>query len=394
MKNTTGKEIGTRIRDLRKWLRISQTTVGDFLGIPRTAVSALEASKREIGATELIRLSRLFRCDPNSLFGLKPTPVDEAKDIEFQARINNANTTIDEHDKKELTNFSVALKALLHNMAPNRLNAVELVKSKIPQIAAEEFSKKLKLEPPVDIYSILIQVGLYPRFSALNGLAGALVRSQLDEKQIYGVLINSDQMEERMRFSAAHELAHYVLEHLNKKEVVHASPKARWRDAVESDADSFAAELLMPKEFLQKYFSKHSGQIDAMEVISLADELQVSYQAILHRLLELGHISKVDFESFSSEKPTELREVLKSQRKSKKARASKAFNPKDIESLYQTIEQYDSFINSPDCIRWLQEAAYLEYCRNTTVNDRASDVKDVYEKVAIWMAEKNPHFTL
>lgn len=386
--NKNSVSIGERVRELRKWLRITQESVGTYLDIPRSAVSALEANKRDISTKELLELSKLFRCDPNSLLGLKKTPIDYVN-LNFQARTNKGTEELEEHDYKELNNFTQFLDEKYKNKPiPQRIPAEDLVSSSNPQHAAEELRKKFKCQAPVDIYSVIESIGIYPRFSALMGLAGAIVRADFSSGEVYGVLVNSDQSEERTRFSMAHELAHYALGHLHRNEKYHSSPKARWKSSIETDADTFAAELLMPRIFIKQEL-KDNGNITDARVLELADVFLVSYQAMNRRLLDLDCISQVQYEAYSLVKPTKLREKLEKGRKKK----SKEFDTKILKSVIdqKKSETTDAeFVNSPDYVRFVQEAACFEYWKVNNLNDRATEVKTVYDKVAMWMADNVP----
>lgn len=382
---TNSISIGEKIKNLRKWLRISQQTVSDFLEIPRTAVSAIEKGTREINYTELSKLSKLFRCDPNSLFGMKITPVDPVP-MNFKARLNK-DTELSNHDKNEIANFTQFLECQVPK-AEKSLTSAELkqLKNMTPQRAADFFLEKFSSEIPVDIYSIVIDLGIYPRFTALLDLAGAIVRTknQSTGQEVFGILINSDQPEERMRFSAAHETAHYLLDHVD--DGFHVSPIARWKDAVELDADSFAAECLMPRAALEQEAKKYlKTGISPTDAIQIADKFLVSYRAILHRLLELGFISQVQYESHLQHKVKDIRDS----NSTKKSKAKK-FDSSSIEPIFNYLTKHttnNAFINSPDCVRWLQESAYLDYSKSTKFDERATDVKDVYESVALWLAK-------
>ena len=382
---TNSISIGEKIKNLRKWLRISQQTVSDFLKIPRTAVSAIEKGHREINYTELVELCKLFRCDPNSLFGIKLTPVDLVP-VNFKARLNK-DTELSDHDKNEIANFKQFLEWQVPK-ADKILSLTELkhLKNMSPQRAADFFLQKFSSETPVDIYSIIIDLGIYPRFTALVDLAGAIVRTKNKDSgnEVFGILINSDQPEERMRFSAAHETAHYLLDHVNDS--FHISPIARWKDAVELDADSFAAECLMPRLAVEHEAKKYlKTGISPSDAIQLADKFLVSYRAILHRLLELGLVSQVQYESHLQHKVKDLRDSNLTKKSN-----TKKFDPSNIEPLFNYLVNHTTnkaFINSPDCVRWLQESAYLDYSKSTKFNERATDVKDVYESVAIWLAK-------
>ncbi len=383
--------IGARVRELRKWLRISQTAVGTYLDIPRSAVSALESGKRDLGAQEILMLSNLLRCDPNSLLGLSNTntPVDfsPGATVIFNARTNSPDLDLADHDQKELQSFSEYLKSMFSNgVFQERLRPRDLIRSKVPQIAAREIRAKLNVECPIDVYSLIQKIGLYPRFTALENLAGAIVRSGSEEKAVFGILVNSDQPEERTRFSACHEIAHYLLEHLPTSEEFHPSLKTRWKNPIETDADTFAAELLMPSEAIIERVGKEA--LTPLRTQEIADHFVVSYQAILFRLLGLHLISKVQYDEFSAKKPSELKAQMNP---SKKTRSS-VFKIKDVELWLNNMSEMvgQEFLNSPDWVRFAQEGGCFEYWRRTKFNERATDVRDVYEQVALWIAKNMP----
>jgi transcriptional regulator with XRE-family HTH domain len=53
--------IGTRLKDAREYLQLSQDEVAKILEIPRTAISLMEAGQRKVDAIELKKLSRIYQ---------------------------------------------------------------------------------------------------------------------------------------------------------------------------------------------------------------------------------------------------------------------------------------------------------------------------------------------
>lgn len=100
---------------------------------------------------------------------------------------------------------------------------------------------------------------------------------------------NSDHPRNRRRFSVAHELGHYLLRHAEHFHLDLAIPAAwhgeppgyDWRD--ERAANHFAAELLMPEDFVRRAASRHDT--DARR---LARQFLVSEEAMGFRLVNLG----------------------------------------------------------------------------------------------------------
>jgi len=95
----------------------------------------------------------------------------------------------------------------------------------------------------------------------------------------------------RQRFTLAHELGHYFLGHLDDGNIHFRDPAQNFNldnyDPYESEANKFAANLLMPKEKID--FLLHDMKMTTIE--GIAQALQVSPAAITYRLKNLGYIS-------------------------------------------------------------------------------------------------------
>jgi DNA-binding XRE family transcriptional regulator len=63
------KEIGNRARIARRFLRLTQQTVADHLGMKRQSYIEIEKGRRRLMATEIPILCNLIRITPNDLLG-------------------------------------------------------------------------------------------------------------------------------------------------------------------------------------------------------------------------------------------------------------------------------------------------------------------------------------
>ena len=128
--------------------------------------------------------------------------------------------------------------------------------------------------------------------SGYQDVSGMLYRT--DSETVVG--LNEKHSETRRRFSLAHELGHYFL---HKGEVfVDAKVNFRNRlsgmgvDREEIEANSFAAELLMPSDLLSTEFYKlvdaHKSADHASPAEILAARFKVSAEAMEFRLKNLG----------------------------------------------------------------------------------------------------------
>lgn len=113
------------------------------------------------------------------------------------------------------------------------------------------------------------------------------------------VFINEKQSETRQRFTIAHELGHFVVHHSDWHVDTGKSIKIYNRDSKSSsgehleeiEANQFAAELLMPKENIDRFMSKQKiTNFDEDSIEGLAKFLKVSLQALSIRLAKLRYV--------------------------------------------------------------------------------------------------------
>lgn len=137
-----------------------------------------------------------------------------------------------------------------------------------------------------------------------NNLCGFLFRDTRRNQAIIGV--NEGHHPNRQRFTVAHEVGHFLLHegeklyidgadcgfHINRR---NEESKTGAKET-EREANLFAAELLMPYRFLEDDLTK-IGSLDLLdedilqEVLKpLADQYEVSTQALTFRLANLGFI--------------------------------------------------------------------------------------------------------
>jgi Zn-dependent peptidase ImmA (M78 family) len=150
------------------------------------------------------------------------------------------------------------------------------------------------VEAPVPVEELVNHVGARIRMEPFDGEVSGLVYRQKSGRPVIGV--NSMHSITRQRFTIAHELAHLVL-HKNEELHVDEHPPIRFRDKTSSravdrteiEANQFAAELLMPYDFLTREINQLPDGIPTEEGIRLlAERFIVSEQAMTFRLSGLG----------------------------------------------------------------------------------------------------------
>lgn len=150
---------------------------------------------------------------------------------------------------------------------------------------------------PVDIEKIVAERGISISYDDLeDDISGMLVISEQDSARIG---INKKHSKNRRRFSLAHELGHYVLHKEEQSLFVDASStyyrdelSATGTDLQEIEANTFAAELLMPEEAVSRLIRQHKVDLyDESSLETIAKKFQVSPQALAFRLINLGILS-------------------------------------------------------------------------------------------------------
>lgn len=153
---------------------------------------------------------------------------------------------------------------------------------------------------PVDVDAIATQLGIEVQRDVVDeDMSGFLFRDARANKAIIGV--NGAHVLTRQRFTVAHELGHFLLHagepvHIDRANtafrVNHRDARSSMGvDDSEREANLFAAELLMPAQFLERDLrNKNFDLLDDDAVRVLASQYQVSAQALTFRLANLGYV--------------------------------------------------------------------------------------------------------
>ncbi|MBW2662414.1 MAG: ImmA/IrrE family metallo-endopeptidase [Deltaproteobacteria bacterium] len=155
-------------------------------------------------------------------------------------------------------------------------------------------------EPPVPVELVAKKMGAKLTFEPFEGkddISGMLFRNG----NIIIIGINSAHPNTRQRFSIAHEIGHLFLH--KKKLFIDKVVRVDFRNATSSmaidkneiAANAFAAELLMPKDFIQKEIYREISKQNITPgkeklIQKLANTFDVSIQAMEFRLINLGFL--------------------------------------------------------------------------------------------------------
>ena len=137
---------------------------------------------------------------------------------------------------------------------------------------------------PLDVSTLTQKLGIIMRMEAMKGdESGSLKKDKKTGKWI--ITVNSLHHPNRQRFTIAHELGHYI-KHNNVADLFEDNVFFRNGDQnnYETEANKFAAEILMPEESFRRYISEVSKQ-----VIDIAEKFGVSSMAVRVRAKQLGY---------------------------------------------------------------------------------------------------------
>lgn len=176
------------------------------------------------------------------------------------------------------------------------------VRRKLIRAQAEQLLQQQRIKTaPVNVKRIAEALGAEVQEKPTDDkLSGFLFRDPAARRAIIGV--NSLHPASRQRFTIAHEIGHLLL---HKGEPIHVdrldtgytidqrnSDSSKGDYEVEIEANLFAAELLMPKKFIDVDLAKHKelDLFDDTVLQDLAKKYLVSVQALTYRLAYLDYI--------------------------------------------------------------------------------------------------------
>jgi len=157
----------------------------------------------------------------------------------------------------------------------------------------------------VDVFQIITDLQVWLRFQPLERLLGVYIPPAPGASSGAGILLNSERELPQTRFTAAHELGHFLLDHRfsvdeegsitdESGHVMHLEPPDQQRNTVqEMQANIFAVNLLMPLQLVNAAMHRLGidpvrPKIDGEAAYKISLELGVSFRAAIHRLRELG----------------------------------------------------------------------------------------------------------
>ena len=290
------KQLAGRLRNARKYLGLKQEDVAGHLKVPRTALSDIENGQRRVEAMELMRLAKLYGQQVSYFTGEDASAAALPADVVHIARQVASLST---RDREELGRFAEYLYARAQFsregfsrgiMDTDYRNAV-----RNGAMAAGRLHRQLGSRQRVernggniDVFDALAQLGVPLVLRPLEGLLGAYLREPAS-----GVLVTTRRPLSVQRYTAAHELGHFWLNHepsLDDEDILRRFPFVanQGDDLQEVEADAFAWRFLIPRWLIAWHAKRQGWRADHFAkphfVYQLSLRLGISFETMRRAL--------------------------------------------------------------------------------------------------------------
>ncbi len=289
------KVFAQRLKQARilKKMSMDQLVVNIGGVITKQAISKYEAAKMMPNSTVLVALASALDVDADYFFRPFTFNVKELK-VSFRKKSDTSVKDIN------------SLKVQIQDEVERYLEVEEILgknKKLVPQMRCELLSNpsqmrdlanmlreewKLGCDAIGNVQDVLESNGIIvictEAPSGFDGVSGII-----NGKDYIVVLNKLQEHVERRRFTAMHELGHLLFDK-------HFSSALTLRER-EKLCDAFASEMLLPSSILQEIFNP-GEKISASEVRRIQEVYGISFDAIMHKLNELGIISDSKYKTY------------------------------------------------------------------------------------------------
>lgn len=323
-------DLSRRLRDARVARGLSQQAVAEVVGVPRSAITQIEAGKRSVSTLELARLASCYRRKVMSFLADDSDQEDIMVALHRVAPGLEADTEVSHQVDRcvELCREGVTLEDLLgwdrrSGPPPRDLRVPRSTGEAIDQAERVADEERLRLNightPVGDIAELIAAQGIWASAIDLpDHMSGLFLRHPSIGMAI---LVNASHPHVRKRFSFAHEYAHALFD---RDRTMRVSSTDNSADQVEKRANAFATAFLMPtggvyealmrlgKRFRgspqqliydaasdssiesETRFPPRTTRVTCKDIVIVARRFGVSYQASVYRLRSLRYVSQAE----------------------------------------------------------------------------------------------------
>ena len=325
-----------RLRRAREALGFTQSVVAEQLGLPRTAVTQLEAGQRRVSGYELERLARLYGRKVEEFF-LEDFAPEAEVGVLFRSQLHaepapallEAVGRFRELDQR-LSDLEDALGIEGGDgelQLPGGVRAAENTMHAVRQgqrAAVEERRRRgLGDQPLPDLAELFESWGVRTFFADLpEGVDGFTLQDPMVRPFL---VVTKHAIPSRTRFNLAHEYGHVVMDRSVRGNLTCQQNRA---ESPEVRANAFAAAFLMPEEGVAQFLaglgkrkrqttatilegsgtrtvrntqSGETSALQAIHVVQVALHFGASRGAALYRLASLDYLNNAEREQLHAE---------------------------------------------------------------------------------------------
>lgn len=160
------------------------------------------------------------------------------------------------------------------------------------QAASDLLASLPSVQFPLPVRELASSLGITVKIVSLDAELSGMAFISNGERLI---VVNSKHHANRQRFTIAHELGHHLLHDKDLQKGPHVDKGILRRDAIstagklriEIEANSFAAELLMPKERIDHLIPAYFDIENEAQIAEIAKKFGVSTAAMTNRILNI-----------------------------------------------------------------------------------------------------------
>ncbi len=285
--------MGSKLRRFRSQVEASLSEVSAATGISAKLLEDYEQARSQPTGDEILILADYYKCDFKFFISNEKLAAFEQTETLFR-KYSSELSKADRWAILELL-FLCECEEYLLNALPSKNRSTSIFEKKGNHFkthgadAAAALRRHMGYDVRavgMDIYSDFRSIGchIFRRHLANSTISGLCIRHPVAGKCI---LVNYSEDVYRQRFTAAHEVAHAILDDDQDVIVSFTSDKG---NLSEIRANVFASRYLMPPEFLKMI--PLPNQWDQEKSVSWANKLKVSTQSLAYALKDAELISE------------------------------------------------------------------------------------------------------
>jgi Zn-dependent peptidase ImmA (M78 family)/DNA-binding XRE family transcriptional regulator len=300
------KKLANLLKKERESLDLTLKEVSKKLGFNNyQTLSSIEAGEREVKAWELAKLARIYGRDIDYYLNFD-SPKKEVRILWRSPETSPQKTLIERQFISICERYQNLLKILDEpnisatgsklNIDKHELLTQDAFKC-VEELASRYLSiLKLGYRPARSLAKILeeemgIKIIFLPMDSDISG------GSTIDKEFGMAVLVNSNDAPWRRNIDLAYEFFHLTTWEDFTPEVIYQD-NIGGKNRVEQLANIFASSLLIPEKEIRDVFNERADKnsISYLNLVDIARDFEVSIEALLWRLVNLGLLRKEDIQ--------------------------------------------------------------------------------------------------